>query len=64
MNNNPIIQFGDGSTSRDYTYIDDIVSGVVRMLFNYDAAVVTTSVCVSWKIYTMMHIHTFHNTND
>ena len=23
-------QFGDGSTSRDYTYIDDIVNGVVR----------------------------------
>jgi nucleoside-diphosphate-sugar epimerase len=25
-----IQQFGDGSTSRDYTYIDDIVGGVVR----------------------------------
>jgi nucleoside-diphosphate-sugar epimerase len=25
-----IQQFGDGSTSRDYTYIDDIVDGVVR----------------------------------
>jgi hypothetical protein len=25
----PIQQYGDGSTSRDYTYIDDIVSGVV-----------------------------------
>ncbi len=25
----PIAMFGDGSTSRDYTYIDDIVSGVV-----------------------------------
>jgi len=24
-----IQQFGDGSTSRDYTYIDDIVDGVV-----------------------------------
>ena len=23
----PIQQYGDGSTSRDYTYIDDIVSG-------------------------------------
>merc|ERR1719152_498195 len=27
-----IQQFGDGSTSRDYTYIDDIVDGVVRAL--------------------------------
>lgn len=25
-----IMQFGDGSSSRDYTYIDDIVDGVVR----------------------------------
>ncbi|CAN0330962.1 unnamed protein product, partial [Scytosiphon promiscuus] len=27
-----IMQFGDGSTSRDYTYISDIVDGVVRAL--------------------------------
>eukprot|EP00276_Gloeochaete_wittrockiana_P007014 CAMPEP_0184643752 /NCGR_PEP_ID=MMETSP0308-20130426/582_1 /TAXON_ID=38269 /ORGANISM="Gloeochaete witrockiana, Strain SAG 46.84" /LENGTH=368 /DNA_ID=CAMNT_0027071901 /DNA_START=217 /DNA_END=1323 /DNA_ORIENTATION=+ len=27
-----IDQFGDGSTSRDYTYVDDIVSGVVAAL--------------------------------
>lgn len=27
-----ITQFGDGSTERDYTYIDDIVSGVVAAL--------------------------------
>ena len=26
---NPVAVFGDGSTSRDYTYIDDIVDGVV-----------------------------------
>ena len=26
----PIKQFGDGYTSRDYTYIDDIVDGVIR----------------------------------
>jgi len=28
----PITQFGDGSTLRDYTYIDDIVAGVVAAL--------------------------------
>lgn len=28
----PIQQFGDGSSSRDYTYIDDIVAGVVASL--------------------------------
>ena len=27
-----IQQYGDGSSSRDYTYIDDIVDGVVRAL--------------------------------
>lgn len=26
----PIKQFGDGSSSRDYTYIDDIVDGIMR----------------------------------
>lgn len=29
FNGQPIQQYGDGTTSRDYTYIDDIVSGVV-----------------------------------
>ncbi len=28
----PIQMFGDGSTSRDYTYIDDIVTGVIAAL--------------------------------
>lgn len=28
----PIQQYGDGSTSRDYTYISDIVDGVVRAI--------------------------------
>jgi len=28
----PIPFFGDGSTRRDYTYIDDVVDGVVRAL--------------------------------
>ncbi|MEM7672993.1 MAG: NAD-dependent epimerase/dehydratase family protein [Verrucomicrobiota bacterium] len=32
----PISVFGDGSTRRDYTYIDDIVDGVVSAL-HYDA---------------------------
>ena len=31
-NGDPIQQYGDGSTSRDYTYIDDIVSGVVASI--------------------------------
>lgn len=31
-NNQPIPFFGDGSTSRDYTYIDDIVDGIVKSI--------------------------------
>lgn len=27
-----VYQFGDGSSSRDYTYIDDIINGIVRAL--------------------------------
>jgi UDP-glucuronate 4-epimerase len=27
-----IQQYGDGSTSRDYTYIDDIADGVIRSI--------------------------------
>jgi len=33
----PIDQFGDGSTRRDYTYIDDIIDGTVAAL-KYDGA--------------------------
>lgn len=31
-NNKPVPMFGDGRTARDYTYIDDIVSGVIATL--------------------------------
>ncbi|MEG1506012.1 MAG: GDP-mannose 4,6-dehydratase [Bacilli bacterium] len=34
IENKPIPMYGNGSTSRDYTYIDDIVEGTVRAL-NY-----------------------------
>jgi len=33
----PIDQFGDGSTRRDYTYIDDIIQGTIAAL-DYDGA--------------------------
>ena len=32
FNGNPIQQYGDGYTSRDYTFISDIVDGVVRSI--------------------------------
>ena len=35
MENNPIPFFGDGSTSRDYTFVDDIVKGIkAAMLYD------------------------------
>jgi len=33
----PIVMYGDGSMSRDYTYIDDIVQGVLGALDRIDA---------------------------
>ena len=40
----PIDQFGDGTTRRDYTYVDDIIQGVVAAL-KYDAAM--------WDIFNL-----------
>lgn len=33
-NNTPFEKYGDGTTSRDYTYIDDIVDGIIAALAN------------------------------
>jgi UDP-glucuronate 4-epimerase len=30
LNDEPIDQFGDGSSARDYTYVDDIVGGIIK----------------------------------
>jgi UDP-glucuronate 4-epimerase len=35
LSNKPIGMYGDGTTSRDYTYIDDIVQGIVGAM-KYD----------------------------
>lgn len=32
LNNEEIPMFGDGSTSRDYTFVDDIVDGIIRSI--------------------------------
>ena len=34
LNNEEIPMFGDGTTARDYTYIDDIVDGIIKS-FDY-----------------------------
>ena len=43
MARRPIPFFGDGSTRRDYTYVDDIVDGVLRSLDR----------CVGYEIYNL-----------
>ena len=43
----PITMFGDGSTSRDYTYIDDIVTGVVGAVDH----------CRGHRIYNLGNTH-------
>src|SRR4029079_18322286 len=42
--NEPIDQFGDGTTRRDYTHIDDIIQGVIAAL-KYDGAM--------WDIFNL-----------
>ena len=37
LNDQPIPVFGDGSSSRDYTYVDDVVKGIVGAM-DYDAS--------------------------
>src|SRR2546421_850742 len=39
--NHPVPVFGDGTTRRDYTYIDDIIAGV-RAAIDYDASMFGT----------------------
>jgi UDP-glucuronate 4-epimerase len=36
LNDNPLPFFGDGSTARDYTYIEDIISGILAALKSTD----------------------------
>ena len=34
----PITKFGDGTTARDYTYVGDIVSGILQALDRFERA--------------------------
>lgn len=39
LSGSPIQQFGDGQSSRDYTYVDDVVEGIIKSLdknFNFE----------------------------
>ncbi|AMV38843.1 SDR family NAD(P)-dependent oxidoreductase [Planctomyces sp. SH-PL62] len=43
----PVVMFGDGSTRRDYTYVGDIVDGVVRAIDR----------CAGLKLYNLGNSH-------
>lgn len=45
MNNNSIIKYGDGNSTRDYTYIDDIVDGIISALINKNN--------LKWEIFNL-----------
>lgn len=45
----PIQQYGDGNTSRDYTYIDDIVDGVVAAI-DKPLGCEVKHLCVRWRV--------------
>ena len=47
LNDEEIPMFGDGSTSRDYTYIDDIVDGIIKSC-NY--------VCENKNVYEILNL--------
>jgi UDP-glucuronate 4-epimerase len=48
----PISVFGDGSTGRDYTYVDDIVAGVLAALdFHFPPA------CVPFEVFNLGNSH-------
>ena len=53
----PINQFGDGTTSRDYTYVDDIVNGVVRAVDRpYDYQVFNLGKGSGTKLSEFIHL--------
>ncbi|WP_165071672.1 GDP-mannose 4,6-dehydratase [Paludisphaera rhizosphaerae] len=43
----PLVMFGDGTTRRDYTFVGDIVDGVVRAVDR----------CSGWRIYNLGNAH-------
>ena len=49
-NEQPIQQYGDGNSSRDYTYIDDIISGVI-------ASIDKSEESVNYQIYNLGNNH-------
>jgi UDP-glucuronate 4-epimerase len=65
MNNKPIKVFNNGNMERDFTYIDDIVEGVIRVMekiptpdpgWSSDAPTPSSS-CVPYKLYNIGNNH-------
>jgi len=65
LNNEPIKIFNNGDMQRDFTYIDDIVEGVVRVMNNIPKADPSwtsdepnpSSSCVPYKLYNIGNNH-------
>jgi len=53
----PIEQFGDGSSSRDYTYIDDVVDGILKVVKgNLDFEIINLGNNHPVKLYELIKI--------
>lgn len=49
----PIEVYGDGLLRRDFTYVDDVVEAIVRMVRRPPAAVETEGTAAAWRLYNI-----------
>lgn len=49
----PIEVYGDGLLRRDFTYVDDVVEAIVRMVRRPPAAAATAGTVAPWRIYNI-----------
>ena len=49
----PIEVYGDGLLRRDFTYVDDVVEAIVRMVRRPPAAVETEGTAAAWRLYNV-----------
>ena len=61
-----IVRYGDGSSARDYTYIQDIVSGVLRAVQRPNGCQVdhiVNHVYIDAYIYIYIYIYTYNDSD-
>lgn len=61
LNDQPITLFGDGSTSRDYTYIDDIVNGIIGAIGYEDSVYEIINLASSNRVSLMDLVNTLED---